>query len=119
MKAGFKYFEIKDMDLWQYYAHLMAFQEMAKEETITSMYQKRQAHMLFLLCKAKGMESEFNEFFDFEDKINALFEDKKVKENTKEIAGKGKFEQVNGQEEWVYEYSEVRDIMSYINQFNH
>ncbi len=107
------------MDLWQYYAHLMAFQEMAKEETVNSMYQKRQAHMLFLLCKAKGMETEFEEFFDFEEKIMSLFETKKEKEQVKEIAGKGKMEVINGQEEWVYEYSEVRDIMSYINQFNH
>lgn len=100
------------MDLWQYYGYLKMIKEKERKDLINESYDRKVSQALFILAKQNGLKLEYEEFFDFEEKINEAFEEKT--EEKDKLEGKGTY--VDG--EWVYEFDEICDIMKYINTAN-
>jgi hypothetical protein len=108
------------MDLWQFYGYLKTFREIQKQEMKNRYFQNKMLECMYVAASFCGLDTNPDDFFKGEQEIDNLFNDKPDEEATDKpkdpIAKEGQWMNINGQEEWVYNFQSIMEFKEHIDK---
>jgi len=73
---------------------------------------------LYVTASFCGLDTKPEDFFKGEQEIDDLFNDNEAVETEEKdpIANEGKWVEINGQKEWIYNFDAIMDIKKHIDK---
>ena len=122
-EIGLKLSDIQKLDYWQFFGYQKIIAEKDRKEALFMGHMKRITRLLFWIAKSEwiglsGEAAEIGNFFQFEKDLESQAEKGTEDKKIDPLEGKGKYEMINGEKEWIYNMEGINDLKSFIDGFN-